>query len=551
MQNITDQYHGDPLYAQLHVLSRERPLVREMLKTAAFEKVAVDSLPSTAFAWEDERRFPIHTKEDAVASILYRSKCASVPSHVDDKLAKATEIYGIEDHVFATKIAHVGTPEVEYALPVYKQSMEKTAVAARLGEKVMEKALMSGAIDKPIVQGGLNALQRVGGRLGAQGTEQAVGRGLMAAGGLGAAGTLGTGAAGYVALSGDEPEDQVRVAYELDHEESRLPLGNEGQIKVAEYVLGRDYQKLPLEKRADAFSRLAMAARKKGIELEPLTMKMAGMTICSTQMLRDWLGARAAATEKLAATIQMGLGDILEGPSHIANVYKHNFTPSNWFTPQATSYDRPEGATTMGSAPVSKQPPTKVALNAGATYIEHGPGKYVPITGVADGGYELGAPEVALPAGRRSIGLPEYQEAAKALVAAQQAQKVAAAFDKLADDLRRSPPYIQDRLSLIKLAGAIDTLDRLAGLEQHYDRKLPDPLQTVFNTEKVAMEMVDVAGMQVPVDTLMQLPPEIWEQVDMPELAEIAQAGDPVMFKQVFDTMPLDIKVVLQAQLGG
>jgi len=452
MQNtIVDQYHGDPLYAQLHVLSRERPLVREMLKTAAFEKVAVDSLPSTAFAWEDERRFPIHTKEDAVASILYRSKCASVPSHVDDKLTKATEIYGIEDHVFATKVAQVGLTKVAYALP----------------------------------------------------------------------------------------------------DDERLPLGNEGQIKVAEYVLKRDYQLLPLEKRADAFSKLAMAAREQGVELEPITMKMAGMTICSTQMLRDWLGARAAATEKLAATIQMGLGDILEGPSHIANVYKHNFTPSNWFTPQATSYDRPEGATTMGSAPVSKQPPTKVAFNAGATYIEHGPGKYVPITGVADGGYELGAPEVALPAGRRSIGLPEYQEAAKALVAAQQAQKVAAAFDKLADDLRRSPPYIQDRPSLVKLAAAIDTLDRLAGLEQHYDRKLPDPLQTVFNTEKVAMEMVDVAGMQVPVDTLMQLPPEIWEQVDMPELAEIAQAGDPVMFKQVFDTMPLDIKVVLQAQLGG
>lgn len=326
MQNIIDQYHGDPLYAQLHVLSRERPLVREMLKTAAFEKVAVDALPSSAFAWEDERRFPIHTKEDAVASILYRSKHASVPTHVDTKLAKAAEIYGLEDHVFATKIAQVGHTKVAYALP----------------------------------------------------------------------------------------------------DDERLPLSDHGQIKVAEHVLLRDYERLPLEKRADAFSRLAIAAREKNFELQPLTMKLAGMTISSTKILRDWLGARAAAT-----------------------------------------------------------------------------------TG-----------------------------------------KVQEAFDKMASDLKRMPPYIQDRNNLIKLASTIDQLDRHAGLEKHYDRKLPDPLQTVFNTEKTAMEMVDVAGTQIPVETLMQLPPDIWEQVDFPELAEIAEAGDPQMFKQVFDTMPLDIKVVLQAQLG-
>ena len=327
MQNtIVDQYHGDPLYAQLHVLSRERPLVREMLKTASFDKEAVEGLPSKAFAWEDERRFPVHTKEDAVASILYRSKLASVPQHVDDKLAKAAEIYGIEDHVFATKVAQVGHTKVAYALP----------------------------------------------------------------------------------------------------DDERLPLGNEGQIKIAEYVLNRDYQLLPLEKRADAFSKLAMAAREQEIELKPLTLKIAGMTISSTKILRDWLGARAAKT-----------------------------------------------------------------------------------TG-----------------------------------------KVQEAFDKMASDLKRMPPYIQDRPKLIKLASTIEQLDRHAGLEKHYDRKLPDPLQTVFNTDKVAMEMADVAGLQVPVEQLMQLPPEIWEQVDMPELAEVAQAGDPQLFKQIFDTMPLDIKVVLQGQLG-
>lgn len=326
MQNIIDQYHGDPLFAQLHVLTRERPLVREMLKTASFDKEAVESLPSTAFAWEDERRFPVHTKEDTVASILYRSKCASVPEHVDAKLSKAAEIFGVDDTAFASKVAQVGRTKVAYALP----------------------------------------------------------------------------------------------------DDERLPLGDAGQIKVAEHVLLRDYERLPLEKRADAFSRLTVEARNKGVELQPLTMKLAGMTISSTNILRDWLEARAAAT-----------------------------------------------------------------------------------TG-----------------------------------------KVQAAFDKMAADLQRMPPYIQDRPSLVKLAATIDKLDRHAGLEKHYDRKLPDPLQTVFNTDKVAMEMVDVAGMQIPVEQLMQLPPEIWQQVDAVELAEVAQTGDAAMFKQVFDTMPLDVKVVLRGQLG-
>jgi hypothetical protein len=326
MNNITDQYHGDPTYAELYVLARTRPLVREMLKTASFNKEGVEDLPSSVFAWEAERRFPVHTKEDTIASVLYRSKLGSdVPKYVDEKLAKAVEIHQIDEHIFATtKLA--ATTEPVYALP----------------------------------------------------------------------------------------------------EDKRLPLNNPGQIKVAEHVLLRDFERLPLEKRADTFSRLAIAARKHEIELQPLTQKMAGMTISNTATLRKWLEARATVTQ----------------------------------------------------------------------------------------------------------------------------EKISAAFDTLADGLANAPEHIQDRTSLVKLASTIDQLDRKAGLNKYYDRKLPDPLQTVFNTEKIAMEMVDVAGMQVPVETLMQLPPEIWEQVDAPELAELAQAGDPVTFKQVFDTMPLDIKVVLQGQLG-
>lgn len=337
MHEIHDQYNGDPAFAELHVLTRERPLAREIIKTGEFtaQKLAVENLPSTVFAWEDERRFPVHTKADTVASILYRSKLgSSVPKHVDEKLTQACEIYGIEDHVFSgTKTAAAEfRPEPIYALQTAK----------------------------------------------------------------------------------------------------RLPLDSSAQVKQAEEVLNRDYTKLNLETRADAYSRLTKQASVHGVELGIFTKKMAGLTASSTALLRTWLGARAAASQK---------------------------------------------------------------------------------TGAA---------------------------------------KYAAAYDKLSDELAKAPAYLTDRTELVKLAGAIDTLDRGAGLDKHYDRKLPDPMQTVFNTElslKTASCMVDLAGTQVPCETLMQLPPEVWHQVDMPEMAEIAQSGDPNQFKQVFDTIPMDVKMVLAQQL--
>jgi len=325
MPTIIDQYNGDPVYAHLHVLTRSFPLAREMLKTASFEttKNRLDDLPSSAFAWEDERRFPVHTREDAIASIFYRSKHGSfVPAHVDEKLATAQAVYALDESIFAP-IKTAGAPAGEYALP----------------------------------------------------------------------------------------------------EAQRLPLNSEDQIKVAEEVLIRDYDALTLEKRADAFNRLYVASRKHGVTLRPFSCKMAGVTVSNTAVLRDWLDARAtAATE----------------PTH------------------------------------------KVA------------------------------------------------------------------FEKLAQATHGMPNVIVNRHDLAKLATTIATLDEQAGLTGHYDRKLPDPLLTVFNTEKIAEPTCDVAGVQVPCSVLMQLPPEVWEQVDAPEMAQAAQAGDPEQFAQIFATMPLDIKTTLR-----
>jgi len=328
MSKIVDQYHGDPLYTQLHVLMRDYPRARDMVKQADFEnaKLAVQRLPSSAFAWEDERRYPVHTREDTIASLFYRSKCASsVPPQVDEKLTTAAQIYNIDRGIFAAqKVAH------------------------------------------------------------------------------------------------DAPRH-----YALE-EEKKLPVNSAVQVKKAEEVLLQDYSVLPLEKRAEAFQNLYFAARRFHVQLEPTSLKMAGVTGSTPQVTAEWIRARSAAAQE-----------------------------------------------------------------------------------------------------------PAHQEA----------------YEKLASAVDRMPTYVSDRKALVKLATTLATLDQHAGLSKYYDKKLPDPLLSVFNTEKLAEESVDVAGASVPVSALMQLPPDVWAQVDAPEFADLSQ-GDPSAFAQAFATLPLDVKVALKAHVA-
>lgn len=325
MTEIIDQYN-DPSFIHLHVLTRDKPLARTMLKNASFEKTAGAALPSSAFAWPDRRRFPVHTKEDALASLLYRQKCASIPAEVDAALNKAASVY-------------------------------------RIGHEVFSSVKTAGEVTRTYVF-----------------------------------------------------EDS-----------QRLPLDTPDEVKLAEHVLNRDFERLPLEKRATAYQKLTDAAQTHDVSLRPFTERMAGMVACSVDSLRDALETRATAA---------------------------------------------------------------------------GPGK--------------------------------YREA----------------FDKMASALSKAPPLLQTREDLLKLAGAIHTLDQGADLEKHYDRKLTDPVQTVFNTNiKLAEEMCDVAGQPVPCSQLMALPPAIWEQLDLPEMIKCCEENDMVTFKQVFDTLPLDMKVALKAYL--
>ena len=124
------------------------------------------------------------------------------------------------------------------------------------------------------------------------------------------------------------------------------------------------------------------------------------------------------------------------------------------------------------------------------------------------------------------------------------------AYIKLGHALRGTDE-IGDRKGLLKVASAIAELDEKTGLDKHYDRRLPDALRTVFNTEKVAAQSIDLAGTFVPFKKIAALPASFWEDLGGKELSdEIAPGGtvDQSKLATVVETLPLDLKIVLKNQ---
>lgn len=139
MPAIIDQYHGDPTLTHLLAAIEDRPRALAAIKTASFRQDTPP--PPSAYAWRDEERFPIHTREDAIASIAYRAKYAgAVPGYVDEALADAAEAYGISPDLFAAsavKVAHAPAP-VNYAVA----DQERLPLGSREQIKVAEEVLL-------------------------------------------------------------------------------------------------------------------------------------------------------------------------------------------------------------------------------------------------------------------------------------------------------------------------------------------------------------------------------------------------------------------------
>jgi hypothetical protein len=327
--NLVDQYR-DPTLALLVHLVAEHPRVVELVKEAEILPEEADALPDSAFAWPEKRAFPIHSREHAVLSRVYRTNLADVPPHVDDALKEACDVYGVPDGVF---------------------EREKRAATP------------------------------------------------------------------------DDPEDYLLP------DDKRLPVRTAAEVRRAEKALLDGYQKLAFEHRAEACKRLVDKAAIHGVALDPLMHKLAGFTVSSTQTVKDWLGAR------------------------------------------------------------------------------------------------------------REAAPPTYKEA----------------FQKLADALAGQPAEVRDRAALVRLAEVIGELDKKAGLVRHYDRRLPDPLQTVFNTNKVAGHGVELGGRFVPMQRLAEYPASFYGDVLGDDVVREAADGrgglDPHKLAMILETLPRDMKLLLSRQM--
>lgn len=127
------------------------------------------------------------------------------------------------------------------------------------------------------------------------------------------------------------------------------------------------------------------------------------------------------------------------------------------------------------------------------------------------------------------------------------------AYTKMASVIGHRSGLESNREELVKIACALQELDEMAGLTKHYGRKLPDPMTTVFNTDKLADEMMTLAGYPVPMEQLLSIDPAVYADVFGDDVASEfinGQEIDPEQLKVILPTVPLDLQKVLAQQLG-
>lgn len=135
-------------------------------------------------------------------------------------------------------------------------------------------------------------------------------------------------------------------------------------------------------------------------------------------------------------------------------------------------------------------------------------------------------------------------------------QVYSAAYEKLAQELDGVAPEFKDRDIQVKLASAIHELDKEAGLTPLYGRKLLDPIRTVFNSEKLAEDSLELGtGMLLDKNKLATLPLSFWTDLlgdsVASEISTDGQTVNPELLAQVLPTLPNDIKAIAQKQLAA
>lgn len=133
-------------------------------------------------------------------------------------------------------------------------------------------------------------------------------------------------------------------------------------------------------------------------------------------------------------------------------------------------------------------------------------------------------------------------------------EKFASVFEEFRLDLVGAPKFLHDRGEQLRLAAAINTLDKQADVQKYYNKGIADPLTAVFNTEYPSDQYIKISSALTNRALLEKLPLSFWSDALGPEtIAEIAPGGvlDVALLEQVISTLPADLKATLETQLAA
>lgn len=137
----------------------------------------------------------------------------------------------------------------------------------------------------------------------------------------------------------------------------------------------------------------------------------------------------------------------------------------------------------------------------------------------------------------------------RALLSERNKSPMTQAYDNLAQGMAKVASCTREEL--VKISSTLKTMDKEAGLDRYYGDKIPDPITSVFNTDKFAEATVSMGGKQVPVSTLVAHDPQYFADVLGADIVpEITTGGDldPEKVQTVFRTLPMDMqKTVLES----
>jgi hypothetical protein len=110
-----------------------------------------------------------------------------------------------------------------------------------------------------------------------------------------------------------------------------------------------------------------------------------------------------------------------------------------------------------------------------------------------------------------------------------------------------------DRQSLIKLATVIADLDEKANLIAYYGRIIPDAVQSVFNTTKLAQQEVSINGNPIAMSRLLGSPADLYGDIFGEDFENsISNNGDidPDALARELPQMPRDLSRVFLNEIG-